>query len=81
MAESAQGAALAGLGRYPEAETLLAHSFGVLNANGGAPKFFVKLTQGYLDTLHHRARPPAAAKSTTAALYVPGQTVAVGGPH
>jgi tetratricopeptide (TPR) repeat protein len=80
-AESAQGAALAGLGRYPEAEAMLADSYGILSKNGGTPKFFVKLTQGYIDTLHRQAHPAAAAKSATAALLAPVQTVAVGAAH
>jgi tetratricopeptide (TPR) repeat protein len=68
VAESAQGAALAGLGRYPEAQVMLDRSYAILSKNGGAPKFFVTLTQGYIDTLHREVRTAATRKTTTAAL-------------
>jgi tetratricopeptide (TPR) repeat protein len=66
IAESAAGAALTGLGRYPEAETELAHSSGVLSKSGGAPLVYRALTQRYLDTLHRRERHPGGAPSRTA---------------
>jgi tetratricopeptide (TPR) repeat protein len=52
VAESAQGAALAGLGRYAEAEPLLVQSLKILGKDGGAPPGYRRLTQQYLDRLH-----------------------------
>jgi hypothetical protein len=54
--ESAEGAALTGLGRYPEAETLLTHSYAVLSKDSGAPPSFRTLAEQYRDTLHRRER-------------------------
>jgi tetratricopeptide (TPR) repeat protein len=54
IAESAEGAALTGLDRFPEAETLLTHSYGILSKDGGAPLIYRSLDQRYLDTLHRR---------------------------
>jgi tetratricopeptide (TPR) repeat protein len=71
IAESIEGAALTGLGRYPEAEARLTHGCGVLSKNNGAQWVYRKLAQQYLDTLHrrehyvNRAASPKAA--TTAA--------------
>jgi tetratricopeptide (TPR) repeat protein len=59
VGESTEGAALAGLGRYSEAEPLLVKSLGILNKDGGAPPEYHHLAQGYLDTL--RAQMAAAA--------------------
>jgi tetratricopeptide (TPR) repeat protein len=56
IAESAEGAALAGMNRYPEAEASLKHSSAILNKNSGAPLVFRTLAQRYLDTLHRRER-------------------------
>jgi hypothetical protein len=51
VAESLEGAALSGLGRYAEAEPLLVHSLGVLGKDGGAPPEYHRLAQRYLDQL------------------------------
>jgi tetratricopeptide (TPR) repeat protein len=56
IAESAEGAALTGLGNYPEAEKLLGHSYGILSKEVFAPAAFRSLTQTYLDTLHQKVR-------------------------
>jgi len=56
LAESAEGAALTGLGRYPEAETRLSHGNGILSKEGGLPLIYRALAQRYLDTLHRRER-------------------------
>lgn len=56
LAESAEGAALTGLGRYPEAEPRLAHGYGILSKEGGLPLIYRSLAQRYLDTLHRRER-------------------------
>ncbi len=51
LAESAQAAALAGLGRYAEAEPLLVNSVAILDKDGFAPAQYHRLAQGYLDEL------------------------------
>jgi tetratricopeptide (TPR) repeat protein len=56
IAETAEGAALTGLGRYAQAEARLTHSIGILNKNTGAPLVYRTLAQQYLDTLHRRER-------------------------
>jgi tetratricopeptide (TPR) repeat protein len=56
IAESAEGAALTGLGDYAAAEKLLAHSYAILNKDVFAPAAFRSLTRGYLDTLHQLQR-------------------------
>ena len=56
LAESAEGAALTGLGRYPEAEMRLTHGYGILSKEGGLPLVYRTLAQRYLDTLHQRER-------------------------
>jgi tetratricopeptide (TPR) repeat protein len=56
LAESAEGAALTGLGQFPEAETRLTHGYGILSKEGGLPLVYRTLAQGYLDTLHQRER-------------------------
>ena len=56
IAETAEGAALTGLGRYPEAEAQLTHSVGILSKNTGAPLVYRTIAQRQLDTLHQRQR-------------------------
>jgi serine/threonine-protein kinase len=56
VAMSAQGAALTGLGRYAEAEPLLAKSEAILRKDGGAPPVFRTLNARYLQTLHEHQR-------------------------
>jgi tetratricopeptide (TPR) repeat protein len=56
FAESAEGAALTGLHRYAEADTVLVHSFGILKEDSGAPFAYRRLAQRYLDDLHSRER-------------------------
>jgi tetratricopeptide (TPR) repeat protein len=56
IAESIEGAALTGLGRYREAETRLTHGCGILSKNTGAGGVYRSLAQQYLDTLHKRER-------------------------
>ena len=61
IAESAEGAALTGLGRYSEAEISLGHSYAILSKNSGAPLVYRNLAHGYLDSLHrseHRGAAP-----------------------
>lgn len=54
IGESAAGAALSGLGRYPEAERLLQHSVSILSKDPDAPAAYLKLAQQYLEQLHER---------------------------
>ena len=56
IAESIEGAALTGLGRYSEAETRLTHGCGILGKNSGAGAAYRRLALQYLDTLHRRER-------------------------
>jgi tetratricopeptide (TPR) repeat protein len=55
-AESAEGAALTGLGRYQEAEPLLTHSYAILSKDSGAPPSFRTLAEQYMERLHRRER-------------------------
>jgi tetratricopeptide (TPR) repeat protein len=64
VGESAEGAALTGLGQYAEAEPLLVLSLGILNKDGGAPPAYRKLAQRYLSKL--RAREDDAGRSVRA---------------
>jgi tetratricopeptide (TPR) repeat protein len=63
IAETAEGAALSGLGRYPEAETRLNHSIGILSKNTGAPLVYRTIAQRQLETLHTRERHAAALEA------------------
>lgn len=59
IAETAEGAALTGLGLYPEAEIQLSHSMSILGKNTGAPLVYRTIAQHQLDTLHRRERAAA----------------------
>lgn len=52
VAESAEGAALAGLGDYAGSERHLDHSVGILEKNAGVPPDYRRLALRYLDWLH-----------------------------
>jgi tetratricopeptide (TPR) repeat protein len=56
FAESAEGAALSGMGRYGEAEPLLARSNEILNKAADAPQIARQLSARYLDLLHRHAK-------------------------
>jgi tetratricopeptide (TPR) repeat protein len=56
IAQSAEGAALSGLGRYPEAEAALTHSYDILKQDNGAPFVYRTLNRRYMDELHQRER-------------------------
>ena len=60
VAESAEGAALAGLGRYADAERHLVHSVGILQKDNGAPPDYRRLALRYLDRLRAREAKLAA---------------------
>jgi tetratricopeptide (TPR) repeat protein len=61
VGQSTEGAALAGLNRYSEAEPLLVQGLGILGKDGGAPPQYRQLAQQYLDQMHTQQR--AAAKN------------------
>jgi tetratricopeptide (TPR) repeat protein len=67
IAESAEGAALTGLDRYPDAEARLTHSLSILNKSGGAPLIYRTLAQRYLDTLHRQEQHAGGAAARLAA--------------
>ena len=58
VAESAEGAALAGLRDYAKANQLLEHSYGILSADEGAMPTYRALARRYLDQLHQQWRGP-----------------------
>jgi tetratricopeptide (TPR) repeat protein len=60
LAECAEGAALTGLGRYPEAEKPLSHGHAILVKDSGLPLIYRTLAQRYLDTLHRREKTQVA---------------------
>jgi len=61
FAESAEGAALSGMGRYGEAEPLLVRSNAILSKAADAPQFVRQLAARYLDLLQRHGR---AARTT-----------------
>jgi len=69
LAECAEGAALTGLGRYPEAEKPLSHGHAILIKDSGLPLIYRTLAQRYLDTLRRREKTQVAdaTKQNTAA--------------
>jgi tetratricopeptide (TPR) repeat protein len=71
IAQSAEGAALSGLGRYPEADRDLAHSLEILSKNSGAPAIFRTLTQRSLDALRRVERGGTALAAAPAAPTMP----------
>jgi tetratricopeptide (TPR) repeat protein len=62
VAESAQGAALAGLGRYADAEKLLVHSYGILNKDMGVLPTYRSLSRAYLEQMYRQWGRPAQAR-------------------
>jgi hypothetical protein len=56
VAQCAQGAALAGLDRYSEAEPLLTQGLAILGKDGGAPPQYRQLAVKYLDQMHIEER-------------------------
>jgi tetratricopeptide (TPR) repeat protein len=60
LAECAEGAALTGLGRYPEAEKPLTHGESILVKDSGLPLIYRTLAHRYLDTLHRREKTQVA---------------------
>jgi tetratricopeptide (TPR) repeat protein len=56
LAECAEGAALTGLGRYPEAEKPLTHGHAILVKDSELPLIYRTLAQRYFDSLHQREK-------------------------
>jgi tetratricopeptide (TPR) repeat protein len=67
VAESINGAALAGAGRYGEAEPRLLHAYSILSSDAGAPPMYRKLTARYLEDLYRGwGRPREALRYVSA---------------
>ncbi|HTV94398.1 MAG TPA: toll/interleukin-1 receptor domain-containing protein [Steroidobacteraceae bacterium] len=77
IAESAEGAALTGLGRYAEAQTDLTHSYSILSKDGEAPLVYRTLAQHYLESLHRRERHGGEELSRSAAAAAAPAKIAV----
>jgi tetratricopeptide (TPR) repeat protein len=56
LAECAEGAALTGLHRYPEAEKPLTHGHAILVKDSGLPLIYRTLAQRYFDVLHRQEK-------------------------
>jgi hypothetical protein len=67
LAESVGGAALAGMGEYPEAEERLLHGYTVLSNNAAALPMYRKLARHYLETLYRSWGRPSDAMRYAAA--------------
>jgi tetratricopeptide (TPR) repeat protein len=79
VGECAEGAALAGLGHYADAESLLRHGLGILNKDPDAPTAYRSLGEHYLAQLHRREARAQAGRGSAAAI-VTVQPAAAGGP-
>jgi len=67
LAEVVSGAALTGLGEYPEAEKQLLHGYSILNADVGAPLMYRSLARRYVEDLYTRwGRPQDARRYASA---------------
>jgi tetratricopeptide (TPR) repeat protein len=66
VAQSAEGAALAGTGHYAEAEKLLVHCHKVLASDPGAFPMYRALNQRYLDQVRRHGPPPVSPPSAAA---------------
>jgi hypothetical protein len=62
MAQAVSGAALAGMGKYAQAEGQLVHSYTVLNNDEGALPMYRTLVRGYLEDLYRRWGRPQDAR-------------------
>jgi tetratricopeptide (TPR) repeat protein len=67
-AESVGGAALAGLGDYPAAETQLMHSYTILKDDAGALPMYRALARRYLETLYRSWGRPGDARRYAVAI-------------
>ena len=71
VAEAAGGAALTGIGQYPEAEKQLVRSYTLLSNDAGALPTYRALTRGYLQDLYRRWGRPQQAQRYASATYRP----------
>jgi tetratricopeptide (TPR) repeat protein len=71
VAESINGAALAGLGQYEQAEKQLVHGYGILSNDDGALPTYRSLARGYLQDLYTRWGRPQDAKRYAVVSYHP----------
>ena len=68
IAETAEGAALTGLGQYGDAKSVLSHSHEILAQTSGAPLIYRQLNQHYLDALRRATGVSKTAGPATAPL-------------
>ena len=68
VGECAEGAALAGLGHYADAESLLRHGLGILNKDPDAPAAYRRLGEHYLAQLHERQARAQAGRGSAPAI-------------
>lgn len=76
LAESVGGAALSGMGKYPEAEHQLLDSYTILNGDAGAFRMYRALARRYLQGLYRSWGRPADAQR-----YAPLVVAASGNRH
>jgi tetratricopeptide (TPR) repeat protein len=85
LTQSIAGAALTGMGDYPQAETQLLHAYKRMSDDAGAMEMYRALTRRYLETLYQRwgrpqdARRYASAKSPRA-IAVPASATLAAAP-
>jgi tetratricopeptide (TPR) repeat protein len=75
LAESINGAALAGAGRYAEAEQRLLHGYGILSKDSGTPAMYRRLAARYLEDLYRSWGRPRDAMRYAAAVAPPAAAV------
>jgi tetratricopeptide (TPR) repeat protein len=68
VGECAEGAALAGLGHYADAESLLKHGLGILDKDPDAPAAYRTLGEHYLAQLHERQARAQAGRGNAPAI-------------
>jgi len=69
LAESVNGAALAGLGEYEQAERQLVHGYAILSKDDGVPPSDRALVRGYLQDLYRRWGRPQDAQRYAVVSY------------
>jgi len=71
LAQAVSGAALAGMGRYPEAEEQLVHSYTLLNNDDGVWPMYRAIPRRYLEDLYRKWGRPQDARRYAAAKNPP----------
>jgi hypothetical protein len=69
LAESVNGAALAGLGEYAQAEQQLVHGYAILSKDEGVLPTYRALARGYLQDLYRRWGRPQDAQRYAVVSY------------